>query len=302
MVSRVSTVSVYQQAKDDMSRVQSELAKVNEQISTSREANTFKELGSDISRVVDLETSIKNTQRFVTSNNIAGYRLENMGLALQQMSDIAKDFKSYLVTERSSSGEQLNLTEIAKSMLQQVSDNLNVKYNGRFLFSGAKTNTPAVDQHEVLNSNLIDGEPTASYYQGDNFVFEVRASENLEVKYGITGNDPVFQKFIGAMHAVIEYEANGDDEILAKASELMDDVVPGLADLKSRVDSDKLTLDNSNLQHSRLEVQLQQFLNDTVATDIVQASIDISMNEAILTATMQTFAKTTGLTLANYIK
>lgn len=306
MVDRISTFAQHQRAVDDIGKLQTDLAKLSDQISSGRAAATFTELGGNISRSLDLESSINSISRFVDGNKIVLSRLKTMDLAVSKIEQVAADLAGNLVLERSS-GNALNLREFARAALSQVQDSLNSNQAGRFLFAGGKTATPPVSGL-TINSNIIDGDATANYYAGDDLVVSVKASSELEINYGIKANDVAFRNLIGALNLAIEAEDNANSSGISNSSDLDDaldmvnDAIDELARVRNQVNSDILTLDGVNTQHERVKTQLNTSLTDIIATDVVGASIEVSLNEAILTATMQSFVRISGLTLSDFLR
>lgn len=300
MADRISTFSTHNNTVTDILQAQSDLARLSRQISSGREANTFKELGSDTTRVLDLESVVSASNSFIRSNDIIISRLQVMDLAVQQLEDVAAEAAQQIVIERSSSGANFDLGGFARSALQQIEQSLNTKQGGRSLFAGSKTNLDPVQNLE-LNSNIINGEVNDSYYQGDNLLFSVQASEQLQLEYGVKANEPAFQKLIGGLHLAIAAEQSGVDLDMQRAAELIEESVRELTEVRSRVNSDIITLRSANDRHEKLKLQLNETLNDITGVDVVEASIQVALNEAVLTATLQTFTRISNLSLSNFI-
>ncbi len=304
MVDRVTTAGTYRTAIADIGQAQVKLAELQQQISSGRKASTFTELGSDIVGVLDLESSIKASDRFISGNKIVLTRLQVQDQAVSQLERIASDLRSQLVLERSN-GSVLNLAAFARSALAQVADSLNTQQGGRYLFSGSRTDQPATTEETLINnSNIIEGNPTSSYYQGDALKFSIRASAQLNLEYGVTGNEPAFQQLIGALHEAIASEdpANNSTQKLDHAFELVNEAVDYLTVVRSRINDDIVTLGKVNDQHALTRTQLQQVLSDVTGTDVVDASIQVSLGQAVLTATLQSFARITSLSLTDYLR
>jgi len=304
MVDRISTFSQHRKTVDDVLRVQGNLARIQGQISSGRKASTFGELGSDIRQVLDLESSIKSTGRFVQSNQVVISRLKTMDTSISQLQSLASDLSQQLALERSAVGADLDLTEFAKTTLARVSDSLNAQNAGRFLFAGSKTDLPPIAAGALNTSNIVNEAPSASYYQGDSLKFSTKASLELDVEYGITANDEAFQDLIGALNFAIRSESStgfGDDD-LQSAIALVESSLDKLGRLSSQVNTDIITLTSVNDQHKRAEINLKESLSDTIGTDVVEASIQAALNEAVLTATLQTFTSLSRLTLSEFLR
>ncbi len=301
MVGRVSTYAIHNQSVGDFSRLQAELAKLQQQISSGRKASTFAELGTSLTTVVNLEASITSANKFVDSNNRIISRLGLMESSVTQLQDMAADLMSKMPLELGSSGEDFNITEFSQNALEQVRDLLNTKEAGRSLFAGGKTNINPVGDLRYV-TNVLDGNATANYYQGDDQVFSTNASENLSVEYGIKANDQAFQDLIAAYHKIMDYEASGTDADYEEAYGFVQSAVAGLNAMRSSIGLDMGALEDSNAQHEATSALLTDSLNDEIGVDLVEATIKSSLTEATLTATLQTFSRISQLTLSDFIR
>jgi len=300
-VNRVSTIGIHRRTIDDINRVQFAMSEAQRKITTGLKASTFGELGGDVTKVVGLESSLKSAGRFINSNEVVITRLKTMDLAVEKIQEVASNLASQLALERSSSANLNNMTEFAKASLTQVEEALNTQQNGRYLFSGGKTNIRSVAVDLANASSVVNGSPTANYYGGDDLTFSTQASSQLSIEYGIKGNDVAFQNVIGALHKAITGEA-GSTTDLEEAVTLVNQAVSDLARVRSQINTDVITLNDINTQHKKVEIELKNVIDKTVGADVVEASIDVSLNEAILTATLQTFARISRLTLSDYLR
>jgi len=303
MTNRISTIINHQRAVSEMTRMQNDFAKLSQQISSGQKASTYTELGNDVTRVIDLDGSINRIDRYVTNNQVVLSRLAIQDMSMSQMLDITAQLSQDLAVENSSSSETFNLSDRARSMLDQVADALNVKQGGRSLFAGGKTNADAVrDLKSGDNLDPLTSGTNASYYLGDSLVFDVKASESMTLEYGITAADAPFQKLIAALHKAIDLDQTGGEVNRLAAQGFLEEAVDGLTGLRANLGSDMQALQDTNTQHQRVKQQLSSSLGTITETDIVEASIQIQLNETTLTATMQTFARISNLNLTEFLR
>lgn len=301
MTTRISTQALHIRTVGDITRLQAGLAETQKQISSGVKTDSFMVLGTDINRAQDLEASVNATKRFRDNNSVALTRLKSMDLAASQIQDVASGLASALITENSPSSEVFDLGEFARNALKQVESALNVTQAGRSLFAGSKTDQPAVGDL-VLTNNVVGGVTNADYYNGDAFLASVQASDTLNVEYGITAGDQAFQDIIGALHKAIELDESGGETNSAQADALLQSAIQGLAGVRTKINNDIVTLNETNDQHDRVQVQLNDALSKLMGTDIVGASIESALNEATLTATMQIFGRMSSLSLVDFLR
>ncbi len=300
MVERVSTISIHQRAVNDVMRVQGDLAKVQDQISSGRKASTFTELGPDITKVLDFESSIKTADKQVNSNEEVISRLNMMGLAVTNMIDIITELRSEVIREQTNADTN-DLAGFARSALDRVAGSLNTELSGRYLFSGSRTNTPPIGDLKI-GTNIVNDTATSEYYKGDDFTFSIKANSQLDVEYGIKANDTAFQNVIAALNKAIEIDASGLASDSVKFDDFFEKALKGLVSVQSQIGADGDTLAKTNLQLDRLKGQLNTDLSDTIGTDLVEASIQAALNEATLTATLQIFVRISNLNLSDFMR
>ncbi len=307
MLTRVSTQAVYTTAISDINATQTRLAKLQEQISSGRDASTFSELGSRTLRTLDLEEEIAGTEKYVRNNDVIVSRLRQQDISISLLEDVASEIRSQIALKRSPSGNAVDLTNFVDNTLERMKDALNIEQAGRFLFSGSKTERPPIAETGFATSNLINEEPTDSYYQGDYVRFGVQASDNLEIEYGVTAGEPAIQKLIGSLFFVKEaetYDNYSDDQeaFLLKALDNVNQSIQELAGVRNKIGNDIVSLEDTNDTHARLKEELTIVLNDLTGTDVVDASIQISLSESVLQATLQTFARISDLKLSDFLR
>ncbi len=303
MVSRISTLSVFQTAINDIGRSQAELARLTRQVSSGREAANFVEMSGKIGRVQDLERTLARTQGYVDNNNLVISRLNQIETQLTSLEDIATDLISNIITRRSGTVEDsFDLGSFARDQLALVTDALNGQSEGRFLFAGGRTDTPPVGDI-INNSNLgSSNQPTGTYYNGDSTIQQVRATDQLTLQYGVTADNEAFQKLIAALHLAVEGHGFDSDTTLETAQTLAEEALDAITVIKSSVNNDIVTLTRVNNLHATLQEELSVVLQDEAGINFEDVAIQLSLNETILLATFQNFARISNLRLVDVLR
>jgi len=302
-VTRVSTAATFQNTIRDFTGLQAESARISEQISSGKKASTFIELNSDIRQVLDFESSIRTIGGFVDSNNIVVSRLGVMDNSVSQIYEILVDMKQNIIAE-GTNPNQIDLTSLARSALEQAASNLDVQQSGRYLFAGSKITTPP--SGNIINVSNIDtsGNVDATYYQGDGLKFTINANDQLNVEYGITGDNVAFQNAFAALHSAVAADDTGGASSvqLQNAQDLIDVALDQILSLRSQIGTDSGILEGANNQHERVKVQIEGQLSDIISTDIAEATIRQSLNQTTLQATLQSFVRLSELKLSDFLR
>jgi flagellar hook-associated protein 3 FlgL len=300
---RVSTKSFSAISIEYMTTNISDLAKVQKQISSGQAADRFEELSENgqIERVLNLNDRLKKIEGYVTNNKTVIGRINATDSAVEKIVQSMSQLRDTLTLKRSSAGKSLPIGEIARATIANVVDSLNLRYEGRYLFSGSRTNIPAVNDDILGHSNIINDQISANYYQGDEFVMSIQASDTLSLDYGVKANETAFQNVFAALHQSIETDGTLDDTIIAKAIDFTNNSIEQLTQIRARLNNNNVILNATNDSHDDLKIYFSEVVGDITATDIPEATIRAASHQTTLQAIFQTYARISRLTIADYL-
>jgi flagellar hook-associated protein 3 FlgL len=287
--------------KDIMS-TQTNLVKLQSQITSGKQATTFFELQASrqIDNVMSIESQMGNINDSLISNSLIVDRLSMMDQAFSELIELMTLTKSQLITRRSSIGSVMNFSQIAKSSLSAVKYILNTEFEGRYLFSGSRTTTMPVGDIENI-TNVINQAPTANYYNGDDTVLSANITSTININYGIKANDPAFQNLIACLNTVLVGEKTGDDAEFGTALEYLDKAYDQVIELRSQNGNFASTVLNVNNQYTNTLLYTKQTLARLTDTDLPSATASLYSQDAILRASYATLSRLTSTSLNDYL-
>lgn len=309
LITRVSTMGLQQASLGDMTRLQSELGNVQQQISSGRNANTFEELSAkgQTERVLGFENQKQKADAFIRNNTIINNRVEAYNNSVSGLIDIAEQLRNLIVQRRTpTSANALPFTQLTDSYLATIKSNLNVEVEGRYLFSGSKTDTRPVDNIEASNytNDPVTGERVFNsiYYEGDDVRLETKASDTLTLPYGVTANNPAFQQLIGAVHLAVEGHTEDSDSLLSDAIELVTKTIADLTTVQADLNNNITILNQLNTEHEDVKTFLSQSIGDATETDIGEATIRMNSIQTTLQASFLAYSKISSLKLSDFLR
>jgi flagellin-like hook-associated protein FlgL len=95
---------------------------------------------------------------------------------------------------------------------------------------------------------------------------------------------------------------NNTDADLQKAYDLVAQGLDGVISTQSVVNQNKVQIDTINTQHQSLKLYFKGVKDSIGNTDFVSVSTEVALNQGILQAAFQTFAKINSLRLSDYLK
>jgi len=303
MNNNIPTFAIYQTSIDNFQRVQGDLSKVQTQVSTGNKVQNFADLGSNVGQALSLSALVTSNNNFTQNNTQVISQLNIYDSALQQIQTINTQLQSAITTERSADGAANPLAQTATQMLSTVKNLLNTEFNGQFIFSGGKTNTPPIGDLTV--SNLVNNQPTANYYNGDNMTLTTQAGTDINTPYGIKANNAAFSNLIGALNMAINSGNSNNpntDPDLATAMDLTNSVSSALGNLRAMNGDTMSQLQQVNTNYANDQIYIQNVQGDLMNTDIAQASVQVTEDQTTLQAAYQIFAKISSLNLSDFIK
>jgi flagellar hook-associated protein 3 FlgL len=293
-----SSIRFYTQTINDFRRLQNELYDKQSLVGADTKANTYKQLGNDISTVANLTFAADKTARYVTAGNEASRRIDSIFNAMGDILKIAENFKTVLMLENSSSANVNDLKSAASSALDSLQSALNSRDGSMYLFGGSRTDVEPVSQMNVTNS-LVNGQPTANYYNGDSYKFSVSVNSTLTIDYGVTAADEPFAKFAAALNIAKNIEANGGS--MEEAGNLLNEAIDGIIAMRATIGYQQNTIKQTVAMQESANVALKQNLAEINSPDTVSLTIEIASLSAALQATFQNFTAISRLRLTDYI-
>lgn len=298
---RISTFGLHQRTLSDFTKVQSNLFDLQGQISSGIKAKDFEGLNGQVEQFTTIEAKIKKLNAYVNNNSEAISRLKTTRQALENVITIADQIQD-LTTLRRNGGLENDVAyeQQVKNLRVSIAKELNVSLEGRFLFGGTKTNVPPVEDG-IIPETVTSGVPDDVYYKGSKDNYILRPQENMEKQYNIRADDPAFQKLFAGLSLGLEGDGEDDENKIGDAYTLISEGLEGIIALQARVDADTVDLQDINDRHSTSVTYFKGLADSISKTDLVTASTQVAVDQSILQANFQVFARISSLKLSDYL-
>lgn len=270
------------------------------QIATGKKSLDYAGIFRDATRLVSIESTQKRTSQFIQNNTIIESRLERMDTAVSTVFDAVSELRQTLIQaiSDSSSGE-VRLAEVAQNLLDVVTGQLNAKDNGRYLFSGSKTNVQPVTV--PVPDPTTFGVPEANYYNGDTIQLTTRIDETTTITYGITADRTAFQQAIAALKGAIEGDNTNNTNLMNTSLGLAESAIASLAGFRTEIGSDLKTIELANRRNNDLVVFIEGRISDIENVDVPATVAQLASEQTILQASFLTLVRVASLTLVDFL-
>ncbi len=302
-VGRLSTYNLQQTLLRDATRSQLTLADLQGQISSGIKSNSFSGLGGNVEQFADLEARLSRSQSFIDGSKILEGRLNVADNALNSIIETATDIKNLIALRRNSAvGDSLAFQSQLEGKWQALVSQVNITSEGRYLFSGTATDTPPVSATNFPELQ-VDGVPDSGYYYGSSDDISIRIEDNVTIIYNTRADDPAFQKIFAGLATARKFGSqSGESEQLQQAYDLIAEGVDGIIGLRAIVNSNKVTVSENSDRLQSQSLYWKGLKEEISNTDIVAASTEVAVNQGILQASFQVFARISSLKLSDFLR
>lgn len=299
---RVSTYSIFQTSLNSNSRIIAQLADLQNQLSSGFKSQNFAGIADQATQYLQLKDKLSRTESYITNNGFIKVRMDTTNTVLSQIIETGTELESLIQQRRNQSlSEGTSFATLLNNTWQTLAVQLNTSINGRYLFSGSSTDTVAVDA-QTFPTLQQEGIPDDGYYLGNDQDLVVRPDDNVSFVYNVRANAPAFQKIFAGLAMAQLGDQTNDDARLEQAYNLVQEGVQGVINIQTQVNANTVTINDINDNLASLKVYWLGVTEDIVNTDFLTVSTQVAINEGLLQASFQAFARITSLRLSDYLR
>lgn len=300
---RISTSMIYDQGVIALQKQSAALLYTGQQIATGRKILTPSDDPVGSARALDVSQSKSVNQQFITNQGYAEDALKLVEGQLDGAGEIIQYARGRVLAAGNPALSPADRQSIATDLRSQFDAMLAIANtrdaNGDYLFAGYRSNTPPFEKTDLA------GTP-GTEYKGDqgSRTMQVSSSRFMpvsfggEVAFGSEG-DGVF-KVLGDFITALE---TGSDVPGAVSTALggLDESLDRVLTTRAQIGSQLVEVEQLGFIGSDLDLQYQTTLSDLQDLDYNEAFSRLTQQRTFLEAAQQSFLKTTGLSLFNYL-
>ena len=309
-MSRVSTTGNYQSALLDLMASQQRQADASERVSTQKVATDMTGFGRGAETLTALKGAVSRVQGFLDTGEVVAARLGAQDLALNQMIDGIGGAREAVGNVLSSDSAGTLMLEL-EGYFMSVSNGLNARHQGGYLFAGADTSNAPVSVGTL--SDLAAAPSVASVFGNDPIKPVSRVAENTSVETGYLADElgtDIFQIF----RDIKEYHDNpATGPLTGKPTEAqktfltaqlsrLDAAKNATIDVGARNGSLQKRIDQMAVSHTAQIISLNELVSDRTDADLAQAVTDLQLAQVAVQASAQVVSQLRDVTLLNYLR
>ena len=312
-MTQISTAAETNLIQFYMNQNQSTAENLNTEISSGQSAQTYSQIASQSSQLVDFRTQSSQQQGYVNTINTLNTRLSTMSLALQQINSAVTGFKSNLANQAFNNA-QPDINTQAQLLLQQIAGDLNTQDGTSYVFGGTDANTAPVDLSGLPTgaaatlTTPVGGPPASGgYYAGGPALTPVKIDNQVSVNYGITANDAsTFEPIIRvlnflAQHGPFSSTNPADQAAVTQAGQMLDQATQTLTNTQGQLALQQSELNNELTLHQQALSIAQNGVSNILNVNQATAITQLQSLETQIQASYSATSQIEKLSLVNYI-
>jgi flagellar hook-associated protein 3 FlgL len=305
---KISTSLYFSKATTQLSNVQGELSKTQEQLSVGKQIVKPSDAPDKAALVTRLESELSRQTGYQDTLKAVNIRLTAEETSLKNTSDVMYRIKELAVQAANDTLSPQDRQSVAlelSNLKDQVLSLANSQdTNGNYLFSGSRTGVPAFSKD--ASGRVL--------YQGDQARMKVNVGDSRRMNLNMPGSDAftrvvrddgqggkVGVDFFQSLDDLVTAVKAGDHNNIQRGIGEVDTLQNGISQGLGQVGSDLAIVDMQNTVLDQVVLQLKTTRSDVEDLDYTSAITKMNKDQLALEAAQSSFAKISQLSLFKYM-
>jgi flagellar hook-associated protein 3 FlgL len=303
----VTTIEQQNQMLRYLQQMQSQGAALEEQIASGEKSQTYAGIAPQAAQVISLQATQSLQQGYIDTIGTVNTRLQTMSLAMQNMASIASSFQATLANS-AFSPNGANVQQTAQQLLVELGSYMNTQDGSRYVFSGNQTSTPTFNPAGLPSPGDLTTNVAADYYGGDAGIAQATVDHNVNLQYGVTGDNPAFEQIVRVLNffadnaAPLSQSNPTDVANVQQAQQMLGGAAQAVQQLVAAAGEQQANLAQLKTAHKNAITLANTSLNNIEQVDSATAITQLNTLQTQLQASYQTINLLQSLSLANYLK
>jgi flagellar hook-associated protein 3 FlgL len=306
-MTRVSNIQQQNMMLQYLQQLQSQGQTLGNQIATGQKSQTYAGISSQAGQVINLTATQSLQQGYMNTIDTVTTRLKTMSLAMQNIASIASSFQDTLANS-AFSPNGASVQQTAQQLLTEIGSYMNTQDGSRYVFSGNQTGTPTFDPTNLPNPGDLTTNVASDYYGGDNGVATATVDNNVNMQYGVTGNNAAFEQIIRVLNFFANdstplSQSNATDVAnVNTAQQMLGNAAQAVQQLVASSGEEQNNLTQLRTAHQNALSLATASLNGIEQVDTATAITQLNTLQTQLQASYQTINVLQSLSLVNYMR
>lgn len=298
MLTRIGDATQQARLAATLQATQGRLYEAQAEVATGKRAQSFEPISRDAGLLLRAKDQRQLASAQSTAATLANDRVRASEAAVGNLAEIADGFRVNLVQRLdATAGKQVPIAEFASNLLDEVTQQLNLKLDERYLFGGSRGDQLPV----TLPAAPFTAIDPAQYFNGDEAVAAVRTGGG-EIHYGVTAAAEPFAQLLSALGTASAAHQADDRAGLATALDGLDRAIAGLAELRGSLGATSARLERAAEDRGAAVDYLGEIVGRIENADVPAAMARLAQDQTSLEAAYIATSRLSNLSLADYLR
>jgi len=309
-MTRISTVGQNDFLLTDIFNLQKNIADATRQISSESKSDTYEGLAFDVQALAAAKSIKSSSEQFLIAHRDLKRLTDVQGLALNGLSDIAKKLKLEMITA-SQPGGGVGFRAAIDALYDDAVNLLNVKDNGRFIFSGTRTDTAPVTTLTPAALEALGAGNHAQAFTNNSIQQKALVDDGLTITYGVLADTVAGDLFDLFQDLMIAATASAGKFAKPLTDAERSFVIGKFSDADTAFDTVNLAeaqhgvaarlIEETGIRHENEVTLVNQFIADIENINVAEAVSKLNNDQVALEASFKVFSQLNSLSLLNFL-
>ncbi|NWH07936.1 MAG: hypothetical protein HXY22_04695 [Alphaproteobacteria bacterium] len=288
---------------------QSKYAKTEEQISTGKVGDQFKDMAPDTGVLMSAKRTQAQTIAYEDTAKSLSQQLSLQDLHLNAIADSTKQLRQTL-TEAVANDAGITVMEQLEGVFTQAVAMLNSKVDGRYIYGGTRTDTAPVNVSTI--DDLQAAASIASVFENNSTKASVKIDAGETIEYGFLASDIATDLF-QSIKDIADYNDGPNGPFSTPLTDVqrqfleseIGDVINAYEGINLQVAQNGLkqnSVDAALERHETAKSVLAEFISNIEDVDLAEAVTQLNSLEVASQASAQVLSDVNQLSLLNFLE
>jgi flagellar hook-associated protein 3 FlgL len=304
-MTRISTYAANQSALMDLMRAQKQMFDAQQQLTTGKMATDLKGVGYQAESLSASRAAQERAKSYEEAAVRTEARLEAQNIALEQISEAVSDLRMAVTSK-----EGDYIMHQARQAFYEVTNSLNMKHAGSYLFGGTRSDAPPITISDL--SDLIPMGTADEAFENNDRKPVVQLDQNYTVEVGMLADD-VGGEVMAAFKRIADFNAGANGPFQSPLTAAQDAFLTGeIQNVITALDNVFVKVGQNGAKQAEVETLknnhadrqdfLAQMIADIEDVDMAEAATRFQQAQTAVDVSAMTFSTLNQVSLLPFLR
>ncbi|MFW5931069.1 MAG: flagellar hook-associated protein FlgL [Desulfosalsimonas sp.] len=310
----------YRTLSSNLENMSNKLYDIREKSATGKEINSPSDDPSAIRPLLNYETGINASERYLDQMSSAGGEMDVLDSSLDQVENVMAAAKEAGISAMSDGANQQDRETYADRVGQLFDEMLqlaNQQTNGKYIFAGYEENTQPFSANPDYDPEKYDPDDPDTWaveYHGDGNAKQLEISPGKQIQVGLAGNElflgdadnddksentDVFSALKDLEHSIRNWD--GDKDALQDNVDKVDQGADQVRRLRSRMGNNALRIERASGHLEDQSNEFKKIISDYEDADMLEVFSELLQQETAFEAALNVTTRISKLSILDFM-